>query len=146
MSDIWCRFNDWRNFTGDLAAFNGPHRSVWYRAADEIPQIRLVVGDVLDNLPPCRLGGVLITKIPPGGRVEPHVDRGWHARYYRDKFAVQIAGNEQQAFHFEDMSYSALPGEVYWFDNGRLHWVTNDSDEDRITMIICTRAESCRGD
>ncbi|MGI9252097.1 MAG: aspartyl/asparaginyl beta-hydroxylase domain-containing protein, partial [Pseudohongiellaceae bacterium] len=114
----------------------------WYPVVYELPQIRMVVNDLLGNLPAVELGGVLITRIPPGGEVKPHVDHGWHASYYRDKYAVQLRGNEHQAFHFEDASLSAEPGEVYWFDNSRLHWVTNESDEERITMIVCTRRKT----
>lgn len=85
-----------------------------------------------------RLGMVLITRIPPRGRVEPHIDSGWHAGYYA-KYAVQIKGNAGQAFHFDGESLSPEPGDLYTFDNSKLHWVTNDSDEERITCIICIR-------
>lgn len=139
MSDIWVRYNVWENYCGDLAAFNEPHESVWYPVAFELPQIRLLVNDVLAHLPPVELGGVLITKLPPGCNIDPHVDGGWHAEYYRDKYAVQLKGNADQGFYFEGCSYAAEPGEVYWFDNQQLHWVRNDSSEDRITMIVCTR-------
>ncbi len=135
------RYNAWENYdpaTG-LDAFNDPHESVWYPVANEIPELRLVTNDLLSYLPPVELGGIIITKIPPGCLVQPHVDAGWHATYYHDKYALQLKGNMDQAFNFQDASISALPGQVYWFDNSRLHWVTNDSDEDRITMIICTR-------
>jgi quercetin dioxygenase-like cupin family protein len=84
------------------------------------------------------LGGVLVTKIPPGGRVEPHVDGGWHASHY-DKYAVQLKGNAQQAFCFEDSELRPEPGDLYTFDNSKLHWVTNDSDSERMTLIICLR-------
>jgi hypothetical protein len=139
MSDVWVRYNAWENFNGSLADFNEPHVSEWYPVAYEIPALRLLVNDVLANLPPVELGGVLITKIPPGEQVAPHVDGGWHAGYYRDKYAVQIKGNAEQSFNFEGVSLSAEPGDVYWFDNSKLHWVLNNSDEERITMIICTR-------
>ena len=139
VSDIWVRYNAWENYNGDLASFNEPHVSEWYPIAREYPALIFLVNDVLGHLPPVELGGVLITKIPPGQRVMPHSDHGWHAEYYNDKFAVQIKGNAEQAFCFEEAQLSALPGWVYWFDNQRVHWVTNDSDEDRITMIICTR-------
>lgn len=139
MSDIWVRYNAWENYHGDLAAMSEPHESVWYPVANETPQLRLCVNDVLANLPPVELGMVLITKIPPGGKVEPHVDSGWHAGYYNDKYAVQLKGNSAQSFNFDGYSLSTQPGEVFWFDNSREHWVLNDSREDRMTMIVCTR-------
>lgn len=140
VSDIWVRYNPWENFQGDIAAFNGPHVSEWYPAASQIPSVRRIAEDVFQSVGGRQLGGVLITRIPPGGWVRPHVDSGWHARYY-EKFAIQLRGDERQAFHFEAASLSALPGELYTFDNSRLHWVTNDSDSERVTLIICIRRE-----
>ena len=139
MSDIWVRYNAWENYTGDMVAFNDQHESVWYPVADEVPALWLLVNDVLANLDPVELGGVLITKIPPGGNIAQHVDGGWHAGYYSDKYAVQLMGNEEQSFNFYGHSLSTLPGQVFWFDNSQQHWVDNPSTEDRMTMIICTR-------
>lgn len=139
MSDVWVRYNAWENYRGDLGAFNEPHRSVWYPAFHRLPSIKAALSAVLMRVGGGRLGGVLITRIRPGGRVLPHVDGGWHARYY-DKYALQLQGNAQQAFCFEGHSLSAEPGELYTFDNSRLHWVYNMSDEDRMTLIICIRS------
>jgi len=139
MSDIWVRFNAWENFHGDLRAMCAPHKSVWYPVADEVPALRLLVNDVLAHLGPVELGMVLITRLPPGGKINPHVDGGWHAAYYNDKYAVQLQGNAEQSFNFQNHWISPNPGEVFWFDNSQLHWVFNDSSEDRMTMIICTR-------
>ena len=140
VSDIWVRYNDWANWDGDVQAFNGPHESVWYPVIGRIPAVWSLVRRVMRDVGGRELGGVLITKIPPGGRVEPHIDHGWHARHY-EKFAVQLQGNDRQAFCFEDAELRPQPGDLYTFDNSRLHWVTNDSDEDRMTLIICIRRD-----
>lgn len=143
VSDIWVRYNAWKNYnpkTG-LRAFNEKHESVWYPSVGKLPAVRPVVQQVLDFVGGGALGGVLITKIPPGGEVLPHIDRGWHAEHYT-KFAVQLLGNADQTFHFEDSSLSPFPGDVYTFDNSRLHWVKNSSTMDRITLIICIRPEN----
>jgi hypothetical protein len=88
-----------------------------------------------------RLGGILITRIPPGGICKPHHDRGtWHASYY-DKYALQLESHPFQAFHFDEGSYSAMPGELYWFNNQEVHWVTNESPIDRITLIFCIKVD-----
>lgn len=137
VSDIWVRYNAIKNFTGDREAFNAEHDSVWYPAADVL-EIKTFLLDFMRLVEGTRLGGVLITKIPPGGKVAPHVDEGWHARYY-EKYAIQLLGNLRQAFHFEGESFSALPGDIYSFDNSQPHWVTNDSDTDRMTLIVCLR-------
>jgi hypothetical protein len=139
MSDIWVRFNAWKNYRGDLARFNDEHESVWYPVSWQVPEIRLAVNDVMAQLPESELGGVLITRIPPGGEIAPHVDEGWHAEYYKAKYAVQLKGTAEQSFNFDGFSLSPLPGQVFWFDNSRQHWVDNPSEDERMTMIVCTR-------
>lgn len=138
ISDVWVRYNAWANYTGDLAAFNGPHASVWYPAFKTLPAIKPTLSAVLRHVGGRRLGGVLITRVPPGGRVAPHSDTGWHAEFYA-KYALQLRGNADQAFCFEGASLSAQPGELYTFDNSKTHWVYNMSDEERITLIVCIR-------
>ena len=137
ISDIWVRYNAFENFTGDREAFNAEHDSVWYPAADVLG-VKPLIFDLMRLQQATRLGGVLITKIPPGAKCHPHIDKGWHATYY-EKYAVQLRGDLKQGFHFEGESFAALPGDIYSFDNSQLHWVTNDSDVDRMTLIICMR-------
>lgn len=139
VSDIWVRFNPIENIGGDPAAFfNGPHESVWYPIANKLPALRDLVYQLFADVQGSQLGGVLVTKIPPGGEVKPHTDGGWHAGYY-SKFAIQIKGNHNQAFCFEDAELRAIPGEAYTFDNSLIHWVKNDSDSERVTLIVCIR-------
>lgn len=149
MSDIWVRFNAWENFDPsdqNMAQFTGPHTSVWYPVIEEIPEILMAVNDVLYHMGDVELGGVLITKIPPGGSIARHVDGGWHAAYYPDKYGLQLKGGPRQSFNFDGVSVSPKAGQVFWFDNSQPHWVKNDSREDRMTMIICTRKAQCRGE
>jgi hypothetical protein len=139
MSDIWLRYNAWENYHGSLQEMAQEHESVWYPAAFELPAARMAVNDLLRHLPPVELGMVLITKIPAGKMVAPHIDGGWHATHYNDKYGIQIKGNQQQSFDFVHHTLSTEPGEVFWFDNSQEHCVMNGSDEERITMIVCTR-------
>ena len=142
VSDIWVRFNPWDNFDGDPVKFTmEPHKSEWYPCIAKIPAAWSLARKVYRLVGGKSLGGVLITRIPPHGEVKPHIDSGWHATHY-EKFAVQIKGNKDQAFCFEDSTLSPLPGDLFTFDNSRLHWVTNDSDEERITLIVCIRRDS----
>lgn len=128
--DIWARY-----------ALNymhpGPFACEWYPVADDLP-IRPLVTQVCEHVGATELGGVLITRIPPGASVKPHKDSGWHARTY-EKFGLSVAANDKQAFCFEDKQLVTKPGDLFWFDNSFTHWVTNDSDEPRITCIICVK-------
>lgn len=134
LDDIWARF-------GDPARANdgAAHDSVWYPAS-ELLGIQQMCHDLMHMVRGVELGGVLITRIPPGARVLPHIDPGWHARRY-DKFAVQITSAPGQTFSFEGESLETRPGDVFWFDNQHLHWVDNPTQYDRITMIVCIRKE-----
>lgn len=145
VSDIWMRYRHWSEF--DQEAKDGiqrfvsePHDSFWYPAAYVLSELKRVIFDLCRQFEVERLGGVLITKIPVGGQVAPHIDRGWHAEYY-EKLALQLAGNEQQAFCFEDGEFRCGAGTLYTFNNSKSHWVTNESHEDRITAIICVRRD-----
>jgi quercetin dioxygenase-like cupin family protein len=134
LSDIWARFAEPSTMQPD-----GSHDSVWYPPADLLP-VRQIVFPLMAAVHGERLGGVLITRIRPGQICKPHTDPGWHARYY-DKFAVQIAAAPGQAFHFEGHELVTKPGDIFWFDNSHTHWVTNESDTDRVTMIVCIKTE-----
>ncbi len=132
--DIWTRFGD-----PERAQDGAPHAAHWYPAADLL-DVRQMCHDLMHMVHGEELGGVLITRIPPGAAVRPHTDPGWHARYY-EKFAVQITSAPGQAFHFEGQSLETRPGDVFWFDNQYTHWVTNDTPYERISMIVCIRKE-----
>ncbi len=133
LSDIWARFAE-RGANG-----GEPHESVWYPAADLLP-VRELVYPLMSLVRGDRLGGVLITKIPAGRECKPHSDPGWHARYYQ-KFAVQLAADAGQAFHFEGERLVTKPGDLFWFDNAFTHWVTNPTPHDRITVIACIKTD-----
>lgn len=142
VDDIWVRFNAPENMgAGPEAFFQGEHESAWYPVVHQLPAVWSLVRSLYRRVGGKRLGGVLITRIPPGGEVKPHIDTGWHAGFY-EKFAIQIKGTPEQAFCFEGTQLSALPGESYTFDNSKLHWVTNDSDTDRMTLIVCIKRDA----
>ena len=137
MTDIWVRSNKLEKVGPE---FCDEHYSVWYDAAKKLPAVKKFVMDLMAFVGGENLGGVLITKIPPGGKILPHVDDTWHAKFY-DKFYLQIQGSESQSFASLDHDYRPETGSVYWFNNTREHWVENNSDIDRITLIVCIRLD-----
>jgi len=143
MKDIWIRFNDVKPFveSGDFSTIVDEHESIWYPAYYKLPEIQKPLFDVIDAVDGERLGGILITKLPPGGKIQPHRDSGWHAEFY-DKYYVPIQNAEGAIFAFNDGVIAPEEGEVFWFDNSNLHWVENNSDIDRIAMIICIKHRS----
>jgi hypothetical protein len=145
MSDIWVRYNDDAPYvaSGDWSGFNDAHVPVWYPASEKLPSLMPVIFALMGDMGGEMLGGVLITKIPPGCKIDPHVDRGWHVEYY-DKYYFQLQNAPGCVFGADHggvvEELEPKPGEIWLFDNRKLHWVRNDSQQDRITVIICIRS------
>ena len=141
VDDVWLRYNDWRNFDpANPAAFGEEHDSVYYPAWDALPAARPLVFDLMAQVQGERLGGILITKLPAGGVIEGHVDKGWHVDYY-DKFYIQLDAGNGSEFWCDDEVFSPRRGDVFFFDNSKLHGVRNSSDIERCTMIVCIRCD-----
>jgi hypothetical protein len=156
VSDIWVRYRDWQEWlkiqredqdpsgvgAQQLVArfVSEPHESAWYPAIDVLPSLRTLIFELMRHFEVERLGGVLITRIPPGGEVKPHIDRGWHAGHY-EKIAVQLKSAPGQTFCFEDGEFECDPGTVYSFYNSVEHWVKNPTELERMTCIICVRRD-----
>ena len=142
VSDVWVRYRDRAEFNGSWEDFvNQPHEAVWYPEAECLPAVKDICFELMHWVRGERLGGVIITRIPPGGKVDPHIDGGFNAMHYNCKVMVTLEGHPDQALHYEEGSYSAQPGECVWFNNRRTHWVTNDSPVDRISLVVCMRTD-----
>lgn len=145
MSDIWVRYNDFAKYNPEKpAAFNDEHVPVWYPAWDHLAALKPIVHGLMTAVEGEMLGGVLITRIPPGEGIGRHVDRGWHVEYY-DKFYVTLKSSPGADFVCEHDGVTERlnpkPGEIWLFDNRKPHWVENNSMEDRVTLIVCIRTE-----
>lgn len=133
LSDIWVR---WAPPGVDGGK---PHASAWWPAADKLGVYDLIAKSITAiGWPNVTIGGVLITRIPAGKMCKPHKDGGWHASEYQ-KFGIQIESAPGQAFCFEGERLETRPGDIFWFDNSHTHWVENETDYDRITMILCLK-------
>lgn len=148
-SDIWVRYNDFTRARGEthrerMLSLTHEHVPVWYPAWEVLPALHPIVFDLMAAVQGEMLGGVLMTKVPPGGRILPHADTGWHVEYY-DKFYVGLQSAPGADFICEDGAeterINIRPGEIWLFDNRKVHSVENDSDIDRITLIVCIRTQ-----
>lgn len=137
MTDIWVRFNDPKQFidSGDWSTCCDPHISVWLK---DIPIVKDICSALIGFTGGTQLGSVLITKLPPGGNILPHTDDNWHSNYY-DKYFIPIQNNKGASFCFGSGYIMPNTGEVWAFRNDVEHWVNNDSNIDRIAMIINIR-------
>lgn len=139
MEDIWLRYGDISEMvvSGDYSKIADEHDSIWLQ---DLPESKKICLEIMAKVGGERLGGVLITRLPPGGEITPHTDSGWHAEYY-DKYYVPIKNEKGSVFGFIDGVIDPVIGEAWKFDNSVPHWVTNNSNSERIAMIICIRGD-----
>lgn len=141
MEDIWLRFRPKHELT-EIRHYAEPHIPVWYPAAQILTAAKSLCLDMMASFRCVQLGGVLITKIPPGGEIKPHDDRGrWHPEFFNTKVYVPIQSNPECVNTCENDSVNMQVGEFWTFDNLRTHSVKNNGKTDRITLIISMRQE-----
>lgn len=141
VSDIWLRYRDYAEFDeNNPQNFANEHESVWYPAAYQLPAVREAIEKIAVLVDCDRLGGCLITKVPPGKQVYPHSDAGhWHSEYYLSKYLLLLQSAPQQTFEYHGEIHVGEAGDLFIFDNRPVHWVMNDSDVDRISLIMAIR-------
>jgi hypothetical protein len=138
--DIWIRYKDETENVarGDYRNFGDPHDGVWYPAFYELPALRPMIFRLMSMVEGERLGGVLLYSVPPGKRIYPHTDTGWHVDYY-EKFNVCLQSNERARFCYGEEAMVAQAGDVHRFVNNVPHWVENDGEDCHIVLTICIR-------
>lgn len=139
VSDIWVRYNDDKNMHS--LDFHALHYPVWYPVINELPMIKGIALGLMAKMGATHLGGILITKIPAGGKVEPHIDSNWHADFYNCKLYVPVQTNPHCFNRCEEEFAVMNTGECWYFNNQVEHEVQNNGFDDRITLIICMRIE-----
>jgi Aspartyl/Asparaginyl beta-hydroxylase len=117
-------------------------RNHWTRPAFHLlTAAQPIVFDLMRAVPGEHLGHVIITRLPPGGEVGEHIDR-WPeaagAPYWR-RYQVPLSAAPGVTFHCGDERLYMEPGNAYWFDNQIFHRVTNQSSEERISMLADIR-------
>ncbi len=140
-SDIWVRFRDPHELQHPRGYLE-QHFPIWYPAWEKLPALKPIVFDLMARERATHLGGILITRIPPHGKIKPHSDRGgWHAEHYKRKAYVVIKTNDRCVNHCEDECVIMRRGDAWYFNNLVTHRVDNDGDTERVTLIVCMRTE-----
>lgn len=134
-TDIWLRYNDYSNI-GEH--FNDMHFPVWYPRAFDVPNAIDIPMTLMAAVEGEHLGGVIVTKLPAGESIDPHIDFGWHTEFY-DKFYIAVKNEPGARLCFDSGCIEPEEGDIYWFENTVKHWVENTSNCDRIALIVCIR-------
>lgn len=114
------------------------HENIDYPAFKALPEARPLVFGLMGLVQGERLGRIIINRIKPGGVIFPHVDTKSHTDYYT-RYHVVIKSQPGVVFRAGDEKVYMAPGELWWFDNTQEHEVLNNSQDDRIHMVIDVR-------
>lgn len=114
------------------------HESIDYPPYLALPEARELIMRLMARVSGERLGRCMINKIAPGGRIFPHADTPVHAEYF-ERFHIVLESNEQSIFYAGDEQVHMRAGEVWWFDNTKIHEVINSGITDRIHLVVDIR-------
>lgn len=120
------------------------HESVDQPAYKVLHEARPLVMGLMARVGGERLGRVIINKIKPGGRIFRHADTPEHANYYT-RFHIVLQGNPGAVLRCGDFAgdkaetFNMVTGDVFWFNNKLEHEVFNNSNDDRISMVVDIR-------
>lgn len=110
------------------------HESRWTTGSKLYPLARRFLKDFAEERN-ALLSRAKIVCLPAGRRVYPHIDRG---EYYevRDRYHLVLRSAKGSWLKSADEEVRMREGELWWFDNHKIHEAFNDGDEDRIHMIF----------
>lgn len=115
--------------------FYDQHESIDYPAYLILSEARPLVMGLMAYVGGERLGRVMINKIASGGRIYPHADTPEHTDYYT-RFHIVLQSSAGCFIRAGDEQLEMRTGQVFWFNNKLEHEVVNNSDADRISMVI----------
>lgn len=110
------------------------HESRFTSASKLFPAIRsflLESAATLDG----ELSRAKVVRLPPGGVVYPHIDRGEYYRI-RDRYHFVLQSDEGNLLTCDDEEIWMKAGELWWFDNKKEHSAVNASNTPRIHIIF----------
>jgi quercetin dioxygenase-like cupin family protein len=136
VSDIWLWFNE---IPKDPNGVINDIQTVPYPAWGALPSLRRLVLDLLHRVDGVQLGRCIVTKLPPGGQITPHIDQGAPAEFYT-RYQIVLQSLPGALFHSGDETVGFRKGDVWWVDNRVKHSVVNNSADDRIVCIVDIRS------
>lgn len=140
--DTKCIFLRWAEILTLDAVFNSIH-AVDYPAMKELQEARPLIEKIISLVGGVELGRVIITSLKPGGIITPHADEGKYADHY-ERFHLPLKSEDGNWFFIgkpggEKKEYDAIqmrPSELWAFDHKKTHWAVNNSDTQRLHLIV----------
>lgn len=84
------------------------------------------------------IGRVMVTRLPPGGKITPHMDEGRYADHF-DRFHLCLQA-DKASFACASDTVQMHPGELWWFNHKQIHSVWNEGKVDRLHLIVDVQA------
>jgi GNAT superfamily N-acetyltransferase len=111
------------------------HECEWKSIIKDLPAVENLVFFLMSQVRGTRLGRVIINRVKAGGEIYPHEDTPAHARYW-SRFHIVLKAKSGVDFTCGDEQIQMLTGEIWYFRNDLMHSVVNNSDEDRIHLVV----------
>lgn len=134
-------FLRWSADQSVLAAFNDLE-SVDYPALMALPEARSLFAQAVESARATHLARAIIVSLKPGGRITPHADEGAYADHY-ERFHLVLQSDHGNLFHVAEPDNPHIyttaemqPGQLWWFNHKRTHWVENYSNRERVHLIM----------
>jgi len=107
----------------------------WYQSVNMFPETYEMVSWITHYLGCKKLGRVIITKLAPGGVIYPHIDEGEVPKVY-ERFHYVIQGTSGNIFTIDGRQQEMRTGQLWKVNVRKEHSVVNQSDRDRIHLIM----------
>ena len=120
-----------------------PHECVWMDGSIHLSAWRPLVFNLMATVEGERLGRVMINKIRPGGVIYPHADTPAHCEYY-SRYHYVLQSQPGVLFRCGMENIAMQTGECWWFNNALEHEVINNSQDDRLHLIVDIRGASMK--
>jgi hypothetical protein len=116
----------------------------WLPVAEELPLIKNLVLDIGRMVEATRLGRVFVNLVKPGGRIYRHADTPEHANTWC-RLHVVLHAEPGVKFYCGPVGDEELclftSGDFFYFSNEYPHEVINESEYDRIHLVMDFRIE-----
>ncbi len=110
-----------------------------YPALNAIPEARQLLAIAAKAAGAEVIGRMIIVSLKPGGKISPHADEGPYADFY-ERFHCVLQSDHGNRFMVGGKTVyetcEMRPGDLWWFNHKRTHWVENNSNRERIHMIM----------
>ena len=121
----------------------GPQEVLDYADSQDTEQAKVLMPEageavlqVLENLGALGgIGHVILTRLPAGASIGKHVDEGLYATVH-DRFHACLAAAPGARFHCGGETLEPAPGDIFWFNHKLEHWVENQSQAERVHLIV----------